>query len=63
MHEREHYEWLMGLSAPWFVADVKLDTEAQQVDVFVEHAGGTSFCWLFTEFRGTAASLRGTLVG
>jgi transposase len=44
MHERELYERLLGLSAPWFVADVKLDTEAQQVDVFVEHAGGTSFC-------------------
>ena len=44
MHERELYEQLLGLSAPWFVADVKLDTEAQQVDVFVEHAGGTSFC-------------------
>jgi transposase len=38
MHERELYERLLGLSASWFVADVKLDTEAQQVDVFVEHA-------------------------
>ena len=46
MHERELYERLLGLPAPRFVADVKLDTEAQQVDVFVEHAGGTSFCCL-----------------
>jgi transposase len=43
MHERELYDRLLGLSAPWFVADVKLDTEAQQVDVFVEHAQGASF--------------------
>ena len=34
MHERELYDRLLGLSAPWFVADVNLDTEAQQVDVF-----------------------------
>jgi transposase len=44
MHERELYDQLLGLSAPWFVADVKLDTESQQVDVFVEHAPGTAFC-------------------
>ena len=44
MHERELYDRLLGLSAPWFVADVNLDTEAQQVDVFVDHAKGTSFC-------------------
>ena len=31
MHERELYDRLLGLSAPWFVADVNLDTEAQQV--------------------------------
>jgi transposase len=43
MHERELYERLLGLSAPWFVADVKLNTVAQQVDVFVEHTQGTSF--------------------
>lgn len=43
MHERELYERLLGLSAPWFVADVKLNTVAQQVDVFVEHSRGTSF--------------------
>jgi len=43
MHERELYERLLGLSASWFVADVKLNTVAQQVDVFVEHSQGTSF--------------------
>jgi len=43
MHERELYDRLLGLSAPRFVADVKLDTESQQVDVFVEHAQGTLF--------------------
>ena len=44
MHERELYDRLLGLSAPWFVADVNLDTEAQQVDVFVDRVKGTSFC-------------------
>ena len=45
MHERELYGLLLSLAAPWFVADMQLDTAMQQVDVFVEHARGTSFCW------------------
>ncbi len=43
MHETELYDHLLGPSAPWFVADVKLNTAVQQVDVFVEHAQGASF--------------------
>ena len=44
MHETDFYQQILGLASPWFVADVKLDSEAQQVDVFVEHIEGTSFC-------------------
>ena len=43
MQETEFYEQILGLEQPWFVADVKLDTEAQQVDVTVKHPEGTSF--------------------
>lgn len=43
MQETEFYQQILGLEQPWFVADVKLDTEAQQVDVTVEHPEGTSF--------------------
>ena len=45
MHERELYDRLLGLSAPEFVTDVKLNTAAQLVDVFVEHTQGTSFSY------------------
>ncbi|QDV61088.1 ISL3 family transposase [Crateriforma conspicua] len=44
MQETEFYQQILGLKQPWFVADVKLDPEAQQVDVYVEHPEGTSFC-------------------
>ncbi len=44
MQEIEFYDRILGLTAPWFVSEVKLDTEACQVDVFVEHPSGTSFC-------------------
>lgn len=43
MHETDFYEQILGLSAPWFVADVQLDVVAQQVDVFVEHPDETKF--------------------
>jgi transposase len=46
MQETEFYEQIVGLKRPWFVADVKLDPEAQQVDVHAEHPEGTSFCCL-----------------
>ena len=44
MQEIEFYDRILGLTVPWFVSEVKLDTEACQVDVFVEHPSGTSFC-------------------
>lgn len=44
MSETDFYEQILGLSDPWFVADVRLDMESQQVDVFVEHSGGETFC-------------------
>ena len=43
MHETEFYQQILGLRAPWAVADVKLDTEAGQVDIHVAHAEGTKF--------------------
>ena len=44
MHETEFYQQILGLKPPWEVADVKLDTAAQQVDIYVEHADGIKFC-------------------
>lgn len=44
MHETEFYQQILGLTSPWRVADVKLDTTAQQVDIHVDHPEGTNFC-------------------
>lgn len=44
MEEKDFYQQILGLESPWFVADVKLDTAKQQVDIRVEHAEGTRFC-------------------
>ena len=44
MHETEFYQQILGLRSPWVVADVKLDTEAGQVDIHVKHADGEKFC-------------------
>lgn len=44
MQETDFYAQILGLGEPWFVADVLLDMEAQQVDVFVEHREGETFC-------------------
>ena len=44
MQDKEFYQQILGLQSPWFVADVKLDTENQQVDIHVEHPQGTKFC-------------------
>ncbi|WP_257787794.1 hypothetical protein [Fuerstiella marisgermanici] len=43
MQGTDFYEQILGLTGPWFVADVQLDMEAQQVDVFVEHGEGETF--------------------
>ncbi|TWU66840.1 hypothetical protein V7x_24110 [Crateriforma conspicua] len=42
MRETEFYRQILGLEEPWFVANVKQDTESQQVDVFVEHPESTT---------------------
>ncbi|MEM9360632.1 MAG: transposase family protein, partial [Pseudomonadota bacterium] len=44
MHETEFYQQILDLRSPWVVADVKLDTEAGQVNIHVEHAVGDKFC-------------------
>jgi len=40
MRDTELYHHLLGLQAPWFVAEVKIDVTRQQVDVWVEHPKG-----------------------
>jgi len=40
MRDTELYHHLLGLEDPWFVREVNLDTEAQRVDVWVEHPKG-----------------------
>ncbi len=40
MKDTDLYSRILGLSSPWFVADVKLDTTVGQVDVHVEYATG-----------------------
>ena len=44
MQDKEFYQQILGLESPWFVVDVQLDTDTQQVDVHVEHPPGTTFC-------------------
>ena len=43
MRETELYQKLLDLEAPWFVSEVKIDPEAQKIDVSVEHPRGTQF--------------------
>ena len=44
MQDRELYDQILGMKSPWSVSTVQLSMELQQVDVFVEHPSGTSFC-------------------
>lgn len=44
MHDTEVFQQILGLRSPWTVADVKLDLEAGQLDIHVEHADGEKFC-------------------
>lgn len=43
IEETKFYQQILGLKRPWFVADVKIEPDAQQVDVDVEHPEGTPF--------------------
>lgn len=44
MQDKELYQQILGLSSPWFVSDVQLDHQAQEVRVHVEHPRGVKFC-------------------
>ena len=44
MKDTDLYCRILGLSDPWFVADVELDTAGGRVDVHVDHAAGVR--WL-----------------
>lgn len=44
MQDTELYQYILGLSSPWSVSSVRLDVEAQQIDVQVSHPEGTRFC-------------------
>jgi transposase len=44
VQDKELYQHLLGLSSPWSVGKVELDTEAQEIVVAVEHPRGTKFC-------------------
>ncbi len=43
MRDTDLYRHLLGLEAPWFVANVELNVKEQRVDVFVEHPEGTQW--------------------
>ena len=44
MQVREMYQEIPGVKSSWSVSKVTLNLEQQQVDVFVEHPAGTTFC-------------------
>lgn len=43
MQDRELYQHILGLSSPWQVASVELDTGEQEIRVHVEHPRGAKF--------------------
>jgi transposase len=43
MQDKELYQHILGLTSPWMVRDVKLDTENQEIRVQVDHLRGTRF--------------------
>ena len=44
MEDRDLYQQILGLESPWTVREVQLDTDEEQIDIFVDHASGTKFC-------------------
>ena len=44
MYDTEVVQQILGLRSPWVVADVKLDAEAGQGDIHIEHADGEMGC-------------------
>ncbi len=43
MQDKELYRHILGLESPWCVAEVKFDTENQQINIHVAHPRGTKF--------------------
>ncbi|NKC13266.1 MAG: hypothetical protein GKR94_14045 [Gammaproteobacteria bacterium] len=39
MRDKKLYSQILGIETPWFVSDVELSLQAQQVKVFIEHTG------------------------
>ena len=44
MQDKELYQQILGLASPWTVESVKLDVEACEILVKVEHPRGTKLC-------------------
>lgn len=44
MQDKELYQYILGLASPWFVANVELDTDSEEILVYVEHPRGSRFC-------------------
>jgi len=44
MQDKELYQHILGLTAPWTVSEVKLDMDSQEIRVRVQHPRGTKFC-------------------
>ena len=43
MQDKELYQHLLGLSSPWSVAKIELDTEGQEIVVAAGHRRGAKF--------------------
>ena len=44
MQDKELYQHILGLTSPWTVRNVNLDTENQEIRIQVDHPRGTKFC-------------------
>ena len=44
MHDTQLYQRILGLTEPWFVSRVELNTAQSRVDIWVEHRPKTRFC-------------------
>jgi hypothetical protein len=43
MLDKDLYQQILGIGAPWHVADVDLDASSQEVRIRVDHPRGTKF--------------------
>ena len=44
MEDKELYQHLLGLKTPWTVKEVKLNVQAEEIAVQVNHPRGKKFC-------------------